>query len=274
LHYKDSFYNYAVNIEIIYLTKLLATKEFMSTNWISAFNRLYPVIDKKGDTYFSGPSFIKMAQQVTYDLPDYQIYIDSRNRLGKSSTRRVFYWDIIESLTEDQRYDLFRLFIESLEPHAREEMNDLKEFIFGGSSGVPKVNIPAEFSSAEKLSRSLAEIDKAIESGEHNRAVTMTYTCLEGLYKAYINKNLPESSSINDLLPMAKLVKNDILDKVRGTSQAPEQIINSIPTITNAIANSRNSFSDSHFDQDAQNWLSVYTRDLTNSIGRLLLHFI
>jgi hypothetical protein len=73
---------------------------------------------------------------------------------------------------------------------------------------------------------------------------------------------------------MAKLVKNDILDKVKDGSQAPEQIINSIPTITNAIANSRNGFSESHFDQDAKIWLATYTRDLTNSIGRLLTHFM
>lgn len=246
----------------------------MSINWISAFNRLFSILDRGGDTYYSGPSFIKMAQQVTSDLPDYQTYIDSRNKQGKSTTRRHFYWDIIETLTDDQKYDLFRLFIESLEPHAREEMNDLKEFIFGGGSPVPKVNIPADFLSSEKLSRSLAEIDKAIESGQHNRAVTLTYSCLEGIYKAYLNKNMPESSPPNDLLAMAKLVKNDILGKVRSSNQAPEQIINSIPTITNAIANSRNGFSESHFDQDAQNWLSVYARDLTNSIGRLLSHFV
>ena len=246
----------------------------MSINWISAFNRLFPIIDRGGETYCSGPSFIKMAQQVTYDLPDYQTYIDNRNKLGKSTTRRHFYWDIIDSLTENQKYDLFRLFIESLEPHAREEMNDLKEVIFGVGSPVPKANIRADFSSSEKLSRSLAEIDKAIESGQHNRAVTLSYSCLEGIYKAYLTKNMPESLSPNDLLAMAKLVKNDILGKVRDTNQAPEKIINSIPTITNAIANSRNGFSESHFDQDAQNWLSVYARDLTNSIGRLLSHFV
>lgn len=246
----------------------------MSINWISAFNRLFPILDRAGETYYSGPSFIKMAQQVTYDLPDYQTYIDIRNKQGKSTTRRNFYWDIINDLTEDQKYDLFRLFIESLESHAREEMNDLKEFIFGGGSPVPKANIPTDFSSSEKLSRSLTEIDKAIDSGQHNRAVTLTYSCLEGLYKAYIAKNIPDTSPPNDLLAMAKLVKKDILGKVRDTGQAPEQIINSIPTITNAIANSRNGFSESHFDQDAQNWLSVYARDLTNSIGRLLLHFV
>ena len=246
----------------------------MSINWISAFNRLFPVLDRGGETYYSGPNFIKMTQQVTYDIPDYQTYIDIRNKQGKSTTRRHFYWDIIESLTEDQKYDLFRLFIESLEPHAREEMNDLKEFVFGGGSPVPKANIPTDFSSSEKLTKSLAEIDKAIDSGQHNRAVTLTYSCLEGLYKAYLTKNMPESKPPNDLLAMAKLVKNDVLGKVRGSGQAPEQIINSIPTITNAIANSRNGFSESHFDQDAQNWLSVYARDLTNSIGRLLLHFV
>ena len=246
----------------------------MSINWISAFNRLFPILDREGETYYSGSSFIKMAQQVTYDLPDYQNYIDIRNRQGKSTTRRNFYWDIINALTEQQKYDLFRLFIESLEPHAKEEMSDLKKFIFGGGSPVPIANIPADFSNAEKLSRSLAEIDKAIESGQHNRAVTLAYSCLEGIYKAYLNKNVPDSSLTNDLLPMAKLVKNDILERVKGSNQAPEQIINSIPTITNAIANSRNSFSESHFDQDAQSWLSVYARDLTNSIGRLLLHFV
>ncbi len=246
----------------------------MSIKWIAAFNRLFPILDRGGETYYSGPNFIKMARQVEYDLPDYYTYIDNQSKQGKSTTRRDYYWDIIESLTEAQKYDLFRLFIGSLEPHAREEMNDLKYFIFGGGSPVPRANIPVDFSSSEKLSRSLAEIDKAIESGQHNRAVTLTYSCLEGVYKAYLNKNRPDSNPPNDLLAMARLVKNDILGKVKGNSQAPEQIINSIPTITNAIANSRNGFSESHFDQDAQNWLSVYARDLTNSIGRLLLHFV
>ncbi len=246
----------------------------MSINWISAFNRLFPVIDRNSKTYYSGPSFIKMAQQVTYDLPDYGTYIEQRKNQRKSTTRRHYYWDIIESLSQDQKCNLFRLFIESLEPHAKEEMNDLKELIFGGGSPVPRVIVPVDFSSSEKLSRSLSDIDKAIESGQHSRAVTLTYSCLEGMYKAYLKKNTPDTVPPNDLIAMSKLVKNDILSKVRDDRQAPEQIINSIPTITNAIANSRNGFSESHFDQDAKNWLSVYARDLTNSIGRLLSHFV
>jgi hypothetical protein len=246
----------------------------MSVNWISAFNRLFLVIDRGGDTYYSGPIFINMVQQVSFDVPDYYTYIDQRNSRSKSTTRRHFYWDLISELEEEQKYQLFRLFIESLEPHAKEEMDDLRAFIFGGSSPVPRPNIPTELWSSNKLSISLSEIDKAIESSQHNRAVTLTYSCLEGLYKTYLKKSDPNNTPPNDLLAMAKLVKNDILVRVKDTGQAPEQIINSIPTITNAIANSRNGFSESHFDQDAQKWLSVYARDLTNSIGRLLLHFV
>ncbi len=54
----------------------------------------------------------------------------------------------------------------------------------------------------------------------------------------------------------------------------PDQIVNSIPTITNAVANSRNGFSESHFNDDAHKWLALFARDLTNSVGRLLLHFM
>ena len=246
----------------------------MNLNWVAAYNRLFPILDRSGDTYYSGPAFISMVQQVNYEIPDYRTYFDLRKRQGKSTSRKTFYWDIINELSEDKKYDLFRLFIDSLEPFAKDEMDDLRSFIFGNTSPVPKAKIPSDLWNSEKLSRSLADIDKAIDAQNYSRAVTLTYTCLEGLYKAYCKKNVPDSASLNDLIPLARAVKNDVLDKVRATAQAPEQIINTIPTITNAIASSRNGFSESHFDQDAQRWLAVYARDLTNSIGRLLLHFI
>ena len=245
----------------------------MSVNWIAAFNRLFVVIDRDGETYFSGNRFIQLAQEVSFDIPDYQTFIAQRQRQGKSTTRRNFFWDIIASFSEADKLAIFSLFIETLEPHAKEEITELKEFLFGSGSAVPTAAIPSKLSSAEKLSKSLSEIDNAINSGQHNRAVTLSYSCLEGLYKAYITKNTLDTSAPNDLLAMAKIVKNDILTKVKDSEPAPEQIINSIPTITNAIANSRNGFSESHFDQDAKKWLAIYARDLTNSIGRLLLHF-
>ena len=38
--------------------------------------------------------------------------------------------------------------------------------------------------------------------------------------------------------------------------------------------NSRNGFSESHFGDDSQRWLALFARDLTNSIGRLMLNFM
>lgn len=124
-----------------------------------------------------------------------------------------------------------------------------------------------------KVNSSLRDIDHAIDAQQFNRATTLAYTCLEGLYKAYIHKHVPARSDLTDLMQLCKVVKDDITEKLKVRGPFPEQIVNSIPTLTNAVANSRNSFSESHFAYDAQKWLALFARDMTNSIGRLL-HFI
>lgn len=40
------------------------------------------------------------------------------------------------------------------------------------------------------------------------------------------------------------------------------------------IDRTRNRFSESHFDEEADRWLAVFARDLVNSEIRLLLHFM
>lgn len=52
-----------------------------------------------------------------------------------------------------------------------------------------------------------------------------------------------------------------------------QEIVNAIATLTNAVANSRNGFSEPHFAGDSARWLALFARDMTNSIGRLLLNF-
>lgn len=54
----------------------------------------------------------------------------------------------------------------------------------------------------------------------------------------------------------------------------PEQVLNLITTMTNAISKARNSFSDSHFDGESDKWLGEFARDCVNSIGRLIIKFI
>lgn len=243
--------------------------------WISAYSRLFNILDKSGTpAYHSGPAFIKVVQQFAPGLPGYSIYIEERNRLKKSTTRRDFYWDILKNLDEHIRFDVFRAFIDIVSPHFPEESQDLASYLFGDGSPVPKAIVPNDNWNSERLNITLSKIDRAIDTLNYNNAMTLSYTCLEGLYKSYVHKHVPDSYNVSDLLPLSKIVRADIDSKLSALGSYPELMVTSISTLTGAIANSRNSFSDSHFDNDANKWLAIYSRDLVNSIGRLLLHFL
>jgi hypothetical protein len=246
----------------------------MAVNWIAAFNRLFVLLNREGATYCSGPNFLRMAQQVDPGSPNYQQLLQLRQQQGKTTSRKDFYWDILQEFPEQYKYQLFRLFIDELEPHAKDEVDAISAIVFGGGHAVPTTVVPVDLWSSEKLNNSLRDIDHAIDAQQFNRATTLAYTCLEGLYKAYIHKHVPARSDLTDLMQLCKVVKDDITEKLKARGPFPEQIVNSIPTLTNAVANSRNSFSESHFADDAHKWLALFARDMTNSIGRLLLHFI
>lgn len=247
----------------------------MDTNWIAVYNRFFTIIDRSGTpTYLSGSSFLRIAQQVDDAIPSYLHFIELRNKSGKSTSRKDFYWDVIHAFSEEKKYLFYRVIIDTFESCAKEEMNSLREIVFGGGQAVPTTVVPAKLWSSEKLNLSLKDIDKAIDAQQFNRAVTLAYTCLEGLYKAYVKAHIQQSADVSDLIQLSKLVKDDIFEKLRMTGAFPEQIVNSIPTITHAVANSRNGFSEAHFNEDANKWLALFARDLTNSIGRLLLHFV
>lgn len=244
-------------------------------NWIAAYNRLFPLMDKQGQpTYCSGPAFLRICQQVDMGTPSYEQLMVQRNREGKSTSRRSYYWDTIMAFTELQRLQLFRLFIDDLAPHAPNEVDAIRAIVFGGGFAVPTTIVPLDLWNSNKLNTSLHDIDRAIDAQQFNRATTLAYTCLEGLYKAYIRKYVPAKSDLTDLMQLCKVVKDDVTEKLKARGPYPEQIVNAIPTLTNAVANSRNGFSESHFADDSQKWLAIFARDLTNSVGRLLLHFV
>ena len=246
-----------------------------SVNWIAAYNRLFILLDRRDTpTYHSGPSFLRMVQQVDPGSPSYEQLLPLRQRQGKSTSRKSFYWDVILELPEQQRFQLFRLFIDELQPHAKDEVDAIRAIVFGGGYAVPITVVPVDLWNSEKLNSSLKDIDHAIDAHHYNRATTLSYTCLEGLYKAYIRKHVPEQAGLTDLMPLCKVVKDDISKKLQAQGPFPVEIVNAMPTLTNAIANSRNGFSESHFGDESQRWLALFARDLTNSIGRLMLSFM
>ncbi|HEX8957937.1 MAG TPA: hypothetical protein VF798_16800, partial [Burkholderiaceae bacterium] len=150
----------------------------------------------------------------------------------------------------------------------------VRNIVFGGGQAVPVTVVPVDLWNSEKLNKSLNDIDQAIDVHHYNRATTLSYTCLEGLYKAYVRKHVSDQAGLTDLMPLCKVVKDDISKKLQTQGAFPVEIVNAMPTLTNAIANSRNGFSESHFGDDSQRWLALFARDLTNSIGRLLLNFM
>lgn len=244
-------------------------------NWIVAFNRLFAALNKEGTpTYCKGPSFLDMVRKVDPDCLTYSQLMDERKRRNLSQSRKDYYLDLINALTEPQKFSLFRLFIDGLEPFDKDAADSVRVVVFGGGRAVPVAVVPVDLWNWEKLNNSLTTIDEAIAVKDFNRATTLTYTCLEGLYKAYVRKHMPNQAALTDLMQLCKVVKDDICAKLAVQGPFPIEIVNAMSTLTKAIANSRNGFSESHFGDDSEKWLALFARDLTNSIGRLLLNFM
>ena len=143
------------------------------------------------------------------------------------------------------------------------------------STPVPKTSIPEKMWNSEKLESFLRKMDDSIKEEEYNTTLTYAYSCLEGLFKSFIVEKMPEKSEL-DKLNQLSVADRDYLkgDFCSRGIEYPEQVLNLIPTITNAISTARNSFSNSHFDGESQKWLAEFARDCVNSIGRLIIKFI
>lgn len=179
---------------------------------------------------------------------------------------------------QDKRFDL-ELIIEDLEllgcpNEAFEFLKSLNEP--ETSTTVPKIEFDNIIDNYEKLNNCITKMDESIKKMEYNLTLTYAYSSLEGIFKAYIkSKGLVKFQDENELGKISKIVKDSIKNRFDGNDEVyPEQIINLISTITNAVSNARNSFSDSHFDKEAEKWLAEFVRDSVNSIGRLIINFI
>ena len=172
-------------------------------NWAAPYNRLFILLDRQGPTYHGGPAFIRMAQQIDQDIPNYRQLLDQRANQGKSSSRRDFYWDIFKAFNDEQKLRFFRIFITELELHAKEEVDGIRALVFGGGFAVPVAVVPLDLWNSEKLNNSLKDIDHAIDAQQFNRAVTLAYTCLEGLYKSYVRKHVGVKADLTDLISCA-----------------------------------------------------------------------
>jgi hypothetical protein len=240
--------------------------------WTAVFRRLQTLLDKPGDSYFSGSRFIRVAQEFEPDLLNYSDYIEQRKRAGKSTTRRDFFKDILENLTEANRVRaVARLLDELAKVDGNLEAAAEIRSLLGGGTVAPTASIPAETWNSERLNSCLADIDAAIQAQEYDRAVTLSYTCLEGFLEAFLRANITLSSYRKEIIDLSRHVRDYLKSNIKN---CPVEVLNLINHTGHAVDKARNRFSESHFGDQAHLWLATYVRDLVNSEIRLLLHFM
>ncbi len=245
-------------------------------NWIQIYNRLFEIINTQGDTYYGGTRFLNSIREVNFNVPSYMDYIDQRRVANKSTSRRDYYFDLLMEQPENERIQIVGSILDVIEitlpgrTTVIKELLDVENQIQG-----PQAQIPNELWNAERLIEYLERMDIAINERNYELTLTLGYTCLEGFYKSFIREKIPTQTALNEITPMAVQIRNYIKTELDTNGiEYPEQVIVLISTVTNAVANARNSFSDSHSGNRAEKWIAIYVRDNVNSIVKMILNFI
>jgi hypothetical protein len=242
----------------------------MPINWVTTYNRLFEMINEQGEAYFSGPRFIAKVREIDPYYPDYRQFIDGRNRTGLSTSRRDYFYDILLGLQEPQRIRLLESIIDEVQPFSPDRAQALRQLLGGAAHG-PAAVVPQDAWRADRLNESLSEIDRSIQAGNFERAITLAYTTLEGFYKAFLRRNAPEHAELTEIIALSREVKRWLSTAVGAY---PDEALNLVNSISHAVDRARNRFSEAHFEEEAAQWLAVYVRDLLNTQVRLLLHFM
>lgn len=240
-------------------------------NWIEIYNRLFEIINESGPNYFSGSRFINMVKESNPYFADYTQYIEQRRQENKSTSRKDFYRDIIMSFNEKERIILVKKILQQTQQHNPQKTAELNALL-NGETVAPTANVPSEVWNAERLNGYLEEIDSSITKGDHERAITLSYTCLEGFYKAFIKHNMPGKTHTTEIISMSKEIQTYL--KTIIPAAYPVEALKLLNHISHTVDRTRNSFSESHFGGEAEKWLSTFIRDCTNSTIRLLLSFM
>lgn len=240
--------------------------------WNAVFTRLMKIMDTNGPTYYSGPRFIRVIQQFNDDVPNYYDFLELRKVQEQSTTRSYYFRDLLMELDEGTRVRATCAFLDEMETvdGMAEAVSEIRKLI-GGGTLAPTANIPAEAWNADRLNEYLHEIDVAIAEPNYERAVGLSYTCLEGFLGAFVRAKYTRAKYPHEILELAKEVKDYLKANIK---EYPDEVLNGITAAAYAVDRSRNRFSEAHFASEAASWLATYVRDLVNTQIRLLLHFM
>lgn len=239
-------------------------------NWVRIFNRLFTIINIEGDTYFSGSRFISKVREIDPYFANYNQYIEQRNKEGKSTSRKDYYYDILMGFDDISRLRIINGILSDIQTFEPEKVAELKNEL-GGIATIPSPDISKEIWNADRLNQYLNEIDIRISATKYAAAITLAYTCLEGFLKAFVFNNMPDSSIKPELLVLTREVQAYLKSNI---DKYPDEAFSILSNIAHTVDRSRNKFSESHFDEEAARWIALFVRDMVNAEIRLLLHFM
>lgn len=239
-------------------------------NWVRVWNKLWTIIDRQGVTYFGGPRFLGKIREVDSSFYDYGQYMDLLRQQGHSTSRKDYFYRLLNGLDPTSRIHVLMSILEDIAPFAAEEAAGLRDMLNVGV-GAPLAVVPQKAWNADRLNTFLAQIDEAIGKAEYERSVTLAYTCLEGFYGAFVEAKIPGQTRPNEIIALARWIKDHLK---KSLPSYPDEVLNLVTQTSHAVDRSRNRFSEAHFGGEAGRWLAIYMRDLVNTQIRLLLHFM
>ncbi|WPZ09761.1 hypothetical protein [Roseivirga spongicola] len=240
-------------------------------NWVRIFNRLWEIINTEGNLYFGGPRFINVVREVDPYHPDYYQFLEQRNQEGLSTSRRNYFSDILMSFNVENRITIVNGILDEIQHLDQERCDAVRAMIGGAQERVPLNELAPEIWNAERLNRMLGDINQAIAETQYERAVTLSYTALEGFYRAFIHARMPDQNGLNEIIQMSRAIRSYLRDNIE---HFPDEAFNMFNHVSHTIDRTRNGFGEAHFGEEAALWLANYTRDLVNTQIRLLLHFM
>lgn len=245
-------------------------------NWQLFFNKIFELINLDGPTYFGGTRFLNSIRSVNDSVPNYYSYIKIRQEQGKSSSRRDYFFDLLMEQSETDRLLISKSILDEIEGFEPEKTKKVRDILVENHDiKGPTAIIPQDLWNSDRLIEYLERIDNVILEGNYEYALTLAYTCLEGFYKSFLKAKMLNAGKVDELPKMSVIIRDYIKTQLEINNIAyPINTVLLISTVTNAICNARNDFSDSHSGNKAEKWLAVYLRDNVNSIVKLILNFI
>jgi hypothetical protein len=222
-------------------------------NWTPIWNRTFTLIDAIGGSYYSGNRFIKTIQEFDPDFPSYGDYIEQRRREEKSTTRRDYYKDIFLGLNDGQKFTLVDSIIKENEGFDSKLCAEIRRLLGGDVIG-PSASVPAYAWNSDRLNTFLNKIDGALAERDHDRAVTLSYTCLEGYLGAFLRAKVQRTIYPTEIIELSK----EVAAYLKSTNKEyPEEVLNLIKHAAHAVNKARDRFSEAHFAGEAGLWLAT-----------------